>query len=204
MNFTSMFVGLIVIKNEKFNAIANIINNEDKTNPLDDSQIQDLLAKKGIKMDPRMIGRYRMELNCPNHNERKEDKYHQLGIFSNNIKPSKKYPIRTSKNDKDYSWFYVHIAIKKDKKAMIYGRTSLPNKRRKDYIYNLKNGWKIVYENAIYAMGEWDNCGLVEQYIKYTYKSYLTKKDMKESFTESIEYSDEAFEDIRMQVIRNI
>ncbi|GIX41811.1 MAG: RNA polymerase sigma-54 factor [Leptospiraceae bacterium] len=52
--------------------IKEIINNEDKTIPLKDQEIADILIKKGIKIARRTVAKYRKELGIPSVSERKK------------------------------------------------------------------------------------------------------------------------------------
>jgi RNA polymerase sigma-54 factor len=51
--------------------IKQIINNEDKTIPLKDNEIVDILLKKGIKISRRTVAKYRKDLGIPSVSKRK-------------------------------------------------------------------------------------------------------------------------------------
>ena len=52
--------------------IVEIIENEDKTDPLNDQQITDLLTEKGYTVARRTVAKYRENLNIPIAQMRKE------------------------------------------------------------------------------------------------------------------------------------
>ncbi|WP_025209566.1 RNA polymerase factor sigma-54 [Hippea sp. KM1] len=51
--------------------IRDMIEKEDKSNPLSDDQIRGMLSKKGIKLTRRTITKYRKEMNIPSSRERR-------------------------------------------------------------------------------------------------------------------------------------
>ena len=51
--------------------IQEIINNEDKQNPLSDDQIRERLAKRNIELTRRTVTKYRKEMNIPSSRERR-------------------------------------------------------------------------------------------------------------------------------------
>ena len=51
--------------------LADIIKNEDKSKPLTDIQINEIMQKQGAKIDRRTVAYYRKELNLPSSSERK-------------------------------------------------------------------------------------------------------------------------------------
>lgn len=53
------------------NLIGEIVNSEDKTNPLNDSEIAELLNKQGIQISRRTVAKYRSELEIPTVDRRK-------------------------------------------------------------------------------------------------------------------------------------
>jgi len=64
-------------KNEKYDEefimekIKEIVDNEDKTNPLSDEEIEERIKDLGIDIKRRTIAKYRAKLNIPNSNKRK-------------------------------------------------------------------------------------------------------------------------------------
>jgi RNA polymerase sigma-54 factor len=54
--------------------LAEIVENEDKTNPLSDRKIMEKLEEEGIKIGRRTVSKYRRQLEIPSWNLRKRVK----------------------------------------------------------------------------------------------------------------------------------
>ena len=64
--------GEVTTTKEIMNALAEIIENEDKSAPFNDSQLMDLLAEKGHNIARRTVAKYRENLEIPVANRRRE------------------------------------------------------------------------------------------------------------------------------------
>ena len=67
-----------VTKLQLLKVIQNIIDTEDKLNPLNDKQMVEILNQKGFDIKQRMVVNYRKELNIPQASERKQNTPHNL------------------------------------------------------------------------------------------------------------------------------
>ncbi len=189
------------------NTIIDIIDGEDKSKPLKDKEISELLKKKGIDSDTRKTARLRQELGYSSYNKRVRIENKQYYIYGG-IEPTKK-AFKAPKRNKEYWFFYILIAQKNDDKAIVYGITKRPPRRKIRYNSKLKNGWKIVgsgtnHEFGVAGMGEKKKCLEVENWARKTFKPYLDREELIEGFTENTKYSQEVLNKIKWRVIEVI
>ena len=193
------------------NIIIDILNDEDKTKPYTDLEISKLLSKKGIKISRNNVNHYRRELGYPKSKNRVRFKSIQLNV-GGFVKPHKR-SYRTAKSTKEYWYFYIYIAQRKDEKAIIYGITSRPKMRIGEYNSKLKNGWKIDRNfkdnfgnnyDGVVAMGDEEKVREVEKWSKNNFKAYIDRKDLNEGFTENTKYSKEVLNKILLKAIEVI
>lgn len=185
------------------NTIIDIIDAEDKSNPLKDKEISELLKKKGIDADRRKVARFRQELGYLSSSKRVRIENKQFSIYGGLVPSKKDY--KAPKRDKEYWFFYILIAQKNDDKAIIYGITKRPLSRKIEYNSKLKNEWKIVgsgtnHEFGVAGMGDKMKCLEVENWAKKRFKKYLDREDLIEGFTENTKYSEEVLNKIRWKV----
>ncbi len=69
--FFSFGVGKNISKDFVKNTIKNLIEQEDKNNPLNDDEIKNILEKDGINITRRTVTKYRKEMNIANSRQRK-------------------------------------------------------------------------------------------------------------------------------------
>jgi len=193
------------------NTIIDIIDGEDKSKPLKDKEISELLKKKGIDSDTRKTARLRQELGYSLYNKRVRIENKQYYIYGG-IVPTKK-AFKAPKRNKEYWYFYIYIAQRKDEKAIIYGITSRPKMRIGEYNSKLKNGWKIDRNfkdnfvnnyDGVVAMGDEEKVREVEKWSKNNFKAYIDRKDLNEGFTENTKYSKEVLNKILLKAIEVI
>ena len=72
-----------MIDNQLLNTLANIINNENKSSPLKNREIKDILNRKGYKVTLEKIQELRDELGILSYRDRKVDFLDQIDIFNN-------------------------------------------------------------------------------------------------------------------------
>tara|TARA_B100002051_G_scaffold250172_1_gene261415 strand:+ start:68 stop:673 length:606 start_codon:yes stop_codon:yes gene_type:complete len=201
------------MKNKKniLNIIIDILSDEDKTKPYTDLEISKLLSKEGIKISRQNVNNYRRELGYPKSKDRVRFKSKQLNVggFVTPTKPS----FRAVKITKEYWYFYIYIAQRKDEKAIIYGMSSRPKMRIGEYNSKLKNGWKIDRNFKLYfgnnydgvvAMGDKEKVREVEKWSKNNFNSYIDRKDLNVGFTENTKYSKEVLNKILWKAIEVI
>ena len=195
-----------MIDNQLLNTLANIINNENKSSPLKNREIKDILNRKGYKVTLEKIQELRDELGILSYRDRKVDFLDQIDIFNNTQKKPKKIPIRQG-NESEYFWFYLHLIRRDNDIAMAFGITTKPVERGKRYNSSLNNGWKIDKLYALKFLGNNENVKYVEKTILKIYKpftSYLSKSDIREGYTETIKYDKKTFEEIYQLCLEKI